>query len=221
MRLTTPPDAAAMVPDTTPGPNLAAPRRLAAGSPARRRELHRALPNLITLARLLSVPAMLWLILHTRYVAAFWLFIAAGLSDAVDGWIAKRWDCRTPLGAVLDPAGDKALIVGVYLCLWRGGQLPGLLVFLVLLRDFLIVLGYLVLQTRAIRAEIGPIFISKVNTLVQLVLITFVLARPALHIHAETASELLIGAAGLTTVLSGFSYLARWARALLGVEQVL
>lgn len=210
-----------MVPDTTSETDLPAARGFVARLRPRRRELYRTLPNLITLARLLSVPVMLWLILHAHYPAAFWLFVAAGLSDALDGWIAKRWDCRTPLGAVLDPAGDKALIVGVYLCLWRGGQLPGLLVFLVLLRDFLIVLGYLILQTRAVRAAIGPIFISKVNTLVQLALITFVLARLALHLEAEAATVLLIGLAGLTTILSGASYFGRWARALLGVEPTL
>jgi cardiolipin synthase (CMP-forming) len=207
-----------MVPDTTPGSELTAPRRIAVHPAVRRRELYRGLPNLITLARLLSVPAMLWLILHAHYGAAFWLFVAAGLSDALDGWIAKRWNCRTPLGAVLDPAGDKALIVGVYLCLWRGGFLPGLLVFLVLLRDFLIVLGYLVLQTKAVRPEIGPIYISKVNTLVQLVLITFVLARLALGVEAGPLTALLIVAAGLTTVVSGVTYLAHWARALFGAE---
>lgn len=210
-----------MVPDATPGPDLAPLQRVAAPAAVRRRELFRALPNLITLARLLSVPAVLWLIADLRYGTAFWLFVAAGLSDGVDGWIAKRWDCRTQLGAVLDPAGDKALIVGVYLCLWRGGYLPGLLVFLVLLRDFLIVLGYLVLQTRSVRAEIGPIYISKVNTLTQLALITFVLARLGLQSDAGPLTELLIGAAGLTTLLSGLAYLARWARTLVGVEPAL
>jgi cardiolipin synthase (CMP-forming) len=209
-----------MVPDTTPSQDLPAPRAVA-NAAARPRELYRSLPNLITLARLASVPLMLWLILHLRYGPAFWVFVAAGLSDALDGWIAKRWNCRTALGAVLDPAGDKALIVGVYLCLWHGGHLPGLLVFVVLLRDFLIVLGYLVLQIRPVRPEIGPIFISKVNTLVQLMLITFALARLALGIAPGRLTTLLIGAAALTTILSGLSYLARWARALLSVEPAL
>jgi cardiolipin synthase (CMP-forming) len=218
-----------MVPDAAPGPELAAvsptptPRVAAPAAIGRRprREFYRAVPNIITLGRLLSVPVILWLIMQLRYGTAFWLFVAAGMSDAVDGWFAKRWDCRTPLGAVLDPAGDKALIVGVFLCLWRDGDLPGLLVFFVLARDFLIVLGYLVLQTRVARPEIGPIFISKVNTLVQLALITFVLARLGLHIDPGPLTGLLIGAAGLTTIWSGLAYLARWARALIGVGSTL
>jgi cardiolipin synthase len=209
-----------MLPDATPDRDLSA-------SPAgtvpwlRRSGMLRRLPNTITLGRLLAAPAALWLILHHRYGMAFWLFVAAGFSDAVDGWIAKRWNCRTPLGALLDPAADKALIVVVYLSLWHGGHLPGLLVFLVLLRDFLIVLGYLVIQLKGAQNGVGPIYISKVNTLVQLALVTFVLARLGLGIEAGRMTTLLIAAAGLTTVVSGFVYLARWARVLVSWEAVL
>jgi cardiolipin synthase len=204
-----------MVPDTTPEQKLAVPT-IAARLGARRPRIVRNLPNAITLARLLAAPVALWLILQHRYGIAFWVFVAAGFSDALDGWIAKRWNCRSPLGALLDPAADKALIVVVYLSLWHGGHLPGLLVFLVLLRDFLIVLGYLVIQTKGAEDGVGPIYISKVNTLVQLALITFVLARLGLDVEARGLTALLIGAAGLTTVLSGAAYLARWARVLVG-----
>ncbi|HTT80556.1 MAG TPA: CDP-alcohol phosphatidyltransferase family protein [Stellaceae bacterium] len=210
-----------MVPDTTSEGKTAAPLPRAARHRARRVEILRSLPNLITLARLMAAPMVLWLILHLRYRAAFSVFVAAGFSDALDGWIAKRWHCRTPLGALLDPAADKALIVVVYVSLWHDGHLPGLLVFLVLLRDFLIVLGYLVIQLKGAQQGIGPIFISKVNTLVQLTLITFVLARLGLGVTAGPTTTLLIDAAGLTTVLSGFTYLARWARVLVRSEPVL
>jgi cardiolipin synthase (CMP-forming) len=210
-----------MLPEMTPGPDLPARSAVATPPSSHHRELYRSLPNLITLARLLSVPVALWFILHQRYGTAFWVFVAAGASDALDGWIAKRWDCRTPLGTLLDPAADKALIVGVYLSLWHAEQLPGLLVFLVMLRDFLIVLGFLVIQTTAARRDVGPIFISKVNTLLQLALITFVLARLGLDIEAGPITSLLVGAAGLTTVLSGFAYLARWARVLVRSEPAL
>jgi cardiolipin synthase (CMP-forming) len=208
-----------MVPDTT------SEGKIASSGSARRRvrrlEVLRSLPNLITLARLVAAPVVLWLILHLRYKAAFFVFVAAGFSDALDGWIAKRWQCRTPLGALLDPAADKALIVVVYVSLWHDGHLPGLLVFLVLLRDFLIVLGYLVIQLKGAQHGVGPIFISKVNTLVQLALITFVLARLALGIAAGPTTTILIDVAGLTTVMSGFAYLARWARVLVRSESAL
>jgi cardiolipin synthase (CMP-forming) len=209
-----------MVPDTIPEREISAAPALAARRP-RRLELLRNLPNMITLARLMAAPVALWFILHHRYGVAFWVFVGAGFSDALDGWIAKRWNCRTPLGALLDPAADKALIVVVYLSLWHGGHLPGLLVFLVLLRDFLIVLGYLVIQLKGAQNGVGPIYVSKVNTLVQLALVTFVLARLGLGIAAGPVTALLIGAAGLTTVLSGFAYLARWARVLVSWEPTL
>jgi cardiolipin synthase (CMP-forming) len=196
---------------------MPAPPAIATRRP-RRVDLLRNLPNMITLARLLAAPVALWLILHHRYGVAFWVFVAAGFSDALDGWIAKRWDCRTPLGALLDPAADKALIVVVYLSLWHAEHLPGLLVFLVLLRDFLIVLGYLIIQLKGAQNGVGPIYISKINTLVQLALVTFVLARLGLGIEAGPLTALMIALAGLTTVLSGFTYLGRWARVLVGVE---
>src|SRR5277367_6169746 len=82
------------------------------------------LPNFITLARLLSVPVAVWLILVGEFAAAFWVFVAAGVSDALDGFIAKRFDQRTRLGALLDPIADKSLLVAVYVTLGVAGELP-------------------------------------------------------------------------------------------------
>ena len=170
------------------------------------------LPNLITLGRLLCVPLAIWLIFGERYGLAFWVFVAAGVSDALDGWIAKRWDQRTPLGALLDPIADKALLAAVYITLGCAGELPHWLVILVVLRDLLIVGGYL-LSHGANAPE--PLFISKVNTLVQIALVGFVLARLGLDIDEQLVTSSLIAAAGITTVWSGLSYLVRWARFLI------
>ena len=200
-----------MVPEATPGPKLAPPRAIGRQTVPLRAEFN--LPNLITLARLLSVPLAIWLILGERYTAAFWLFVAAGLSDALDGYIAKRFDRRTRLGALLDPAADKALLTGVYVTLWIVGQLPGWLIFLVVLRDVLIVLGFVLIHATAAPKRFDPLYISKVNTLVQLALVAFVLAR-GVGIEAESVKWALILAAAATTVLSGLSYLVRWARIL-------
>ena len=167
------------------------------------------LPNLITLGRLVCVPLAIWLIFGERYGLAFWVFVAAGVSDALDGWIAKRWDQRTPLGALLDPIADKALLAAVYITLGFAGELPHWLVILVVLRDLLIVGGYL-LSHGANAPE--PLFISKVNTLVQIALVGFVLARLGLDIDEQLVTSSLIAAAGVTTVWSGLSYLVRWAR---------
>ena len=105
-----------MVPEITP------PRAI--GRQSAFAWLDPSLPNLITLARLLSVPVTIWLIVDERYGAAFWLFIGAGVSDALDGFIAKRFDRRTRLGALLDPAADKTLLAGMYVTLGLMRLLP-------------------------------------------------------------------------------------------------
>jgi cardiolipin synthase (CMP-forming) len=193
-----------MVPEMPEGPAVPAMSRQGGLS-----RLDVNLPNLITLGRLLCVPLAIWLILGERYGLAFWVFVAAGVSDALDGWIAKRWDQRTPLGALLDPIADKALLAAVYITLGFAGELPHWLVILVVLRDLLIVGGYLL--SHGVNAP-EPLFISKVNTLVQIALVGFVLARLGLGIDEALVTSSLIAAAGVTTVWSGLSYLVRWAR---------
>jgi cardiolipin synthase (CMP-forming) len=206
-----------MVPEIIPGPELPAPCAIGRQASSRM-ELN--LPNLITLARLLSVPLAVWLIFEERYSTAFWVFVGAGLSDALDGYIAKRFDRRTRIGAVLDPAADKAMLAGVYVSLGIAGQLPGWLVALVVLRDLLIVLGFFVIHFSAVPKQLDPLYISKVNTLVQITLVGFVLAQRGLEIETGPVSWLLIAAAAITTVLSGLSYLWRWARILTGSARV-
>ena len=207
----------AMIPEITPGPELSAPRAIGVQAAARRFELN--LPNLITLARLLSVPLTIWLIFGERYGTAFWVFVGAGLSDALDGYIAKRFDRRTWIGAVLDPTADKAMLAGVYVSLGLAGQLPPWLVALVVSRDLLIVVGFFLIHFTAVPKQLDPLYISKLNTLVQIALVGFVLARLGLDIETGPATSLLIAAAAATTVLSGFCYLLRWARILTGPAQ--
>ena len=205
-----------MVPEPTPRPDLPTSRAVRTSASLRRIDLHLNLPNLITLARLISVPVAIWLIGGERYAAAFWVFVGAGLSDAIDGYIAKRFDRQTSLGAVLDPAADKALLTGLFITLFVTGHLPGWLVSLVVLRDVLIVLGYGVLRASVRPHQLGPLFISKVNTLVQIALVGFELARLGVGAEAGWETSLLIAAAAVTTVLSGLSYLVRWGRILAG-----
>jgi len=200
-----------MVPEMPDGPTV----RVIPRQPGLTR-LEFNLPNLITLARLLCVPLAIWLILEARYGVAFWVFVAAGISDALDGYIAKRFDQRTPLGALLDPIADKALLAGVYITLGLADQLPHWLVILVVLRDLLIVGGYLLIQGTAAPQ---PLFISKVNTLVQISLIGFVLARLGLGIDEGWLTGLLVDAAAVTTVWSGLSYLVRCVRILVESER--
>jgi cardiolipin synthase len=180
-----------------------------------------SLPNMITLARLLSVPLAIWLIVSERYGFAFWVFVAAGLSDALDGYIAKRFDWRTRLGAMLDPLADKALLTSVYITLGFASRLPDWLVIIVVFRDVMIIGGYLMIHVTANARQFDPLYISKINTALQIGLIAFVLARLGLGAGDGPATMILVGAVATTTVLSGASYFVRWARIVGGSEQVL
>ena len=179
------------------------------------------LPNLISLARLLLVPLEIWLILAGRYGLAFWILVAAGISDALDGFIAKRFDRRTRLGALLDPGADKAMLIGVYITLGVAQQLWTSLVILVVLRDILIVGGFLLIQVFAVPKHYDPLYISKLNTAVQIILVGFVLARLGLGASAGRPDLVLSLVVAATTIVSGFSYLVRWARILARPEQAL
>jgi cardiolipin synthase (CMP-forming) len=174
------------------------------------------LPNLITLGRLLSVPVAVWLVLSGAYAAAFLLFVAAGISDGVDGFIAKRYDMRSRLGALLDPLADKALLVSMYVTLGIAGQLPNWLVILVVFRDILIVGGFLVALAVTQPIKWDPLAISKVNTVLQIALIAVLLGRQGFHVEDFGLTTILVFVVGATTVLSGGAYLVRWTRALAG-----
>ena len=179
------------------------------------------LPNLISLARLLLVPVTIWLIISGRYGAAFWVLVAAGISDALDGYIAKRFDRRTRIGALLDPAADKAMLVSVYVTLGMAHQLPTWLVILVVFRDVLIVGGFLLTQAVSAPKQYDPLYISKINTGMQITLVGFVLARLGLGTALGELEFVLILAVAATTLGSGLTYLVRWTRILARSEQTL
>jgi cardiolipin synthase len=182
------------------------------------RSLGLNVPNLITLSRLMSVPLMIWLIVGARFGVAFWVFIGAGVSDALDGFIAKRFDCRTRLGALLDPAADKALLSSVYVALGIAELLPNWLVILVVFRDVTIVGGFVLFQTIAVPRNFDPLYISKINTLAQIALVGYVLGRLGLGFGDGMLTGMLVVVTAMTTLLSGLSYLVRWARILAGAE---
>lgn len=172
------------------------------------------LPNLITLVRLAAVPVAVWSIFADRLSWAFWLFIAAGVSDGVDGFIARVFRARTALGAVLDPIADKALLVSVFLALGYRHDVPVWLVAMVFSRDAMIVTGVVLLQARRVLFAIEPMFISKLNTVLEIVLIAVVLAvdggivaDPALFGVGLVA--VLIWMVSATVVVSGICYIIR------------
>jgi cardiolipin synthase (CMP-forming) len=179
------------------------------------------LPNLISLGRLLLVPVTIWLITSGGYGVAFWVLVAAGISDALDGFIAKRFDQRTRIGALLDPAADKAMLVSVYLTLGLAHQLSTWLVLLVIFRDALIVGGFFLIRAAAAPKQYDPLYISKINTGMQITLVGFVLARLGLGAPPGWLDFVLCLAVVATTLASGLAYLVRWTRILARSEQAL
>ncbi|MGD9741193.1 MAG: CDP-alcohol phosphatidyltransferase family protein [Dongiaceae bacterium] len=174
------------------------------------------LPNLVTLARLLAVPLAVWLMLTDHYTAAFWLFLSAGLSDAVDGYLARRLKSRSEIGAYLDPLADKCLLVGAYVTLGHQEHLEVWLVILVVFRDLLIIGGAILYHTLTHSLTMQPLFVSKLNTAIQIVLIGVVLAELGLGLEDYGAREVLSYTVAVTTLLSGAAYIAIWGRRLLG-----
>lgn len=172
----------------------------------------RLVPNIITFCRLAAVPLAVWLILNEEILLAFWLFVIAGISDAVDGYLAKRFDAVTVLGSYLDPLADKALLVSVYITLGVVGHLDNWLVILVVFRDLLIVGGALVFQTMTQSLIMQPLFISKINTVAQIVLAALVLAAVGFKVDPNPFMNIMLGAVAITTLLSGVMYVVKWTQ---------
>lgn len=171
-----------------------------------------SLPNFISLGRLLAVPVAVWLILSGKFGFAFWVFIAAGISDAVDGFLAKRMNAQTELGKVLDPLADKALLVAVYVTLGQAGHLPVWLVILVVFRDLLIVGGIILSHTLGRPVRMRPLLVSKINTGAQIVLAGGILAVLGLGLRVDQLILPMVWLVAATTAVSGGAYLVTWAR---------
>jgi cardiolipin synthase len=177
-----------------------------------------SLPNLITLARLLSVPIIVWLVLTDALTAALMVFALAGLSDAADGFIAKRFDQESMLGAMLDPIADKAMLVSLFVTLGLAHHLPAWIVILVVFRDAMIVGGFLFWTALGQHIRADPLIISKVNTAAQIGLILVTLGKLAFSLEDYSLGQALTYIVGATTLLSGAAYLVRWARSLASAE---
>jgi cardiolipin synthase (CMP-forming) len=168
------------------------------------------LPNLITLSRIALTPVFILLLQDGNYKMALLVFVIAGLSDGLDGLIAKRFHSASRLGAILDPAADKILLVSAYVMLTIQGHLPLWLMIVVAFRDLLIVGGYLVYTSMYGPVRMHPSWLSKANTLLQIILAVAVLAQQAAGIAYLLPIQLLIYATFISTVASGAHYLWAW-----------
>jgi cardiolipin synthase len=143
---------------------------------------------------------------------AFVLFLAAGVSDAVDGYLAKRFHMITVLGAYLDPLADKALIVSIYLTLGINGFIPRWLVILVVSRDILIVGGIMLSWLVGSPLKIKPLLVSKLNTVAQILFACVVLGSLGFDIQADMLRFVLMGLVTVLTLVSVAAYVAEWVR---------
>lgn len=176
------------------------------------------IPNLITLGRIILVPIVFWLLLTGETQAAFFLFVIAGVSDAVDGFLAKRYGWSTELGAYLDPLADKMLIVSIFVALGVKSALPSWLVIAVVSRDILIVAGVVLSWLLDRPMTIKPAVVSKFNTLSQIVLAGTVLADDGFGLGLETLRVALVWITGALTIASLVTYLRTWHRHMSGYE---
>lgn len=175
----------------------------------------RHLPNLITAARIAMVPPLVWLMRDGEFRLAFWVALAAGASDAIDGALAKGFGWQSRLGGLLDPLADKLLIAACFVGLWSAGALPGWLLALVLGRDAVIVAGAFAYHFLIGPVEGRPTLASKLNTAAQILLALGLLTAlawtlPWLQPQAPywQAAHALVG---LLTLLSGLHYIAAWS----------
>ncbi len=171
-----------------------------------------SIPNLITLGRILLVPIVVWAITSGQMRIAFLLFLVAGVSDGVDGFLAKRFHMTSELGAYLDPLADKALIVSIYVSLGIAGSLPIFLVILVVSRDIMIIGAFMLAWLVGKPMPARPLLISKINTVAQIFLATLVLAEQGFGFDADIASKLTMALVAILTLLSIAFYLAEWVR---------
>lgn len=169
------------------------------------------IPNLLTLLRIALCPVLVLLLRGGSYDMALLLFVAAGITDGLDGYIAKKFNCVSSLGAILDPIADKLLIASAYIMLAMLQDIPFWLLIVVMFRDIVIVVGYLVLVGLGEDIPMKPSYLSKINTFLQISLVVAVLCGKAALLQIPFVVQALVGGVLITTVTSGCQYVWAWA----------
>ena len=172
------------------------------------------IPNIITVLRILLVLPTAWFMWNSQFLEAFVLVIVTGLSDALDGYLARRFNWMSKLGATLDPLADKFLVASVFIVFTLQGHIPLWVAAIVLLRDFTILAGAGVYKLLYEEVEIAPTFLSKANTAMQIVTLSLILASLLpFGILTEFAAQTIEPCFYLLAVLgfgSGLDYVVTW-----------
>jgi cardiolipin synthase (CMP-forming) len=170
----------------------------------------RDIPNLLCVLRMALVIPVVWAILEGRYPLALLLFFVAGFTDGLDGFLAKRYSWQSKLGALLDPAADKLLLVCAFVTLWYAGYVPPWLLAAVVIRDLVIVIGAGLYQWRVGDFEAEPSIVSKLNSVLQLLYVLLSLSLLSFGLPGRGVIDALGWLVLVTTVISGVDYVVRW-----------
>ena len=172
----------------------------------------RDIPNIISLLRIVLVIPVVYLLIQRQFSFALVLFFIAGISDGLDGYLAKRNNWTTRLGSILDPLADKLLLVFSYFALGWMGDIPMWLVIAVVVRDLIIVVGAIAYHELIGEYDMTPTWVSKANTFFQIVLVLVVVFSLGAYTLPELFIEALVYIVALTTVASGANYVWVWGR---------
>jgi len=169
------------------------------------------IPNVISLIRIILVAPIAYFLLHQNYSFALLFFFIGGLSDGLDGFLARRYNWESELGVMLDPLGDKLMMLTAYLLLGWHDLLAWWLVSLVIFRDLIIVIGTLLYRKFIGTEKLKPLFISKLNTVLQILLVLLVMFSQIVNLSPLIVDSLLWSVV-VTTLMSGYAYIHIWGR---------
>ncbi len=179
----------------------------------------RQLPNVISVFRMLLVGPVVWCLLQQEFGIALVLFAIAGISDGLDGFLAKHFGWQSRLGTILDPLADKLLLVCSFLALTWAGLSPLWLLVAVITRDLLIVIGGVAFHYLLGRFEMEPSYISKANTFFQIIYVLAVVFFRGEFAFTPWIIEALLYIVFATTVISGLNYVWIWGRRAIDVSR--
>ena len=169
------------------------------------------IPNIISILRIILVVPISCFLWNQNYLIALLLFLVGGLSDGLDGFLARRYKWETELGVMLDPMGDKLMMLTAYLLLGWQNVLPVWLVVMVILRDLIIVIGTLLYQRYIGKAKLKPLFISKLNTAFQILLVLVAMFSQIVNVNILVV-DAFVWLVVITTLASGYAYINEWGR---------
>ncbi len=166
-------------------------------------------PNVITILRIILAPIFVIYLIHEQVTSALVVFILAGISDGLDGLIARAFNQKSEMGAYLDPLADKLLLISAYVALAAKGFMPAWLTVIVISRDVLILLGVLILFLVKSGFTVKPLFLSKITTCFQIASVIVVLTMGQFF-FSQLIYKYLYWATGIVTILSGLQYIRQW-----------